>query len=196
MLKFVLDPDLLKPERIVPRARLLSRRAYDKLIEHGMFDDERIELLRGQLVTMSPRGQLHSTVTARIAQRLIRALDETYEVRSHSPFAAAEDSEPESDISVSRRQRRRAYHPNKALLVIEVAERSLEKDRWIKSAIYAENGAPEYWVVDLRTTSVFVHTHPTKGVYQWVIQHGRKDVLRPARLPEIAIGVADVFSAR
>jgi len=196
MLSCVLDPDLLRPERIIPWAQLLSRRAYDKFLEHGTFDDARIELLRGQLVTMTPRGQLHCTITARIAQRLIRALDETYEVRSHSPFAAAEDSEPESDISVSRRQRRRAYHPSKALLVVEVAERSLEKDRWVKSGIYAENGAPEYWVVDLRTTSVFVHTHPTKGVYQWVIQHRTKDVLRPARLPEIAIGVADLFSAR
>jgi Uma2 family endonuclease len=196
MLKFVLDPDLLRPERIIPRARLLSRRSYDKLLAHGMFDDERIELLRGQLVTMTPRGELHSTVTARIAQRLIRTLDETYEVRSHSPFAAADDSEPESDISVSRRQRRRAYHPSKALLLVEVAERSLDKDRWVKSGIYAENGTPEYWVVDLRTMSVFVHTHPTKGVYQWVIQHRQKDVLRPARLPEISIGVSDVFSAR
>jgi Uma2 family endonuclease len=196
MLKCVLDPELLKPERIVPRAGLLSRRAYETFLAHGMFDEGRLELLRGQLVTMSPRGELHATVTAWIAQRLIRALDETYEVRSNSAFAAADDSEPESDISVSRRQRRRAYHPKKALLLIEVAERSLEKDRWIKSAIYAENGAPEYWVVDLRTTSVFVHTHPTKGVYDLVVQLHRKDVLRPAHLPEIELRIADMFAAR
>jgi Uma2 family endonuclease len=142
MLEVVLDPDLLVPERIVSRRRLLSRRAYDQLVSRGVFGDERIELLRGRLVTMSPQGDLHSTVTARIAQRLIRALDATFEVRSHSPFAATDDSEPEPDVSVSLAQRRRAYHPSRALLLIEVAETSLKKDRRIKSAIYAENGVP------------------------------------------------------
>ena len=71
-----------------------------------------------------------------------------------------------------------------------------QKDRWIKSTIYAENGAPEYWVVDLRTTSVFVHTHPTRGVYDLVVRLHRKDVLRPAHLPEIELRIADMFSAR
>jgi len=196
MLEFVLDPDLLEPERIIAGRHRLSRRAYDKLVARGVFDDERIELLRGRLVAMSPQGKLHATVSARLAQHLIRALDTTYEVRSHSPFAATDDSEPEPDVSVSRRQRRRAYHPSRALLLIEVAKSSLRTDRILKAAIYAENRAPEYWVVDLATKSVFIHTDPARGVYRSVVQLRRKDVLRPALLPEIVIRVSEVFSAR
>jgi Uma2 family endonuclease len=195
MLEFVLAPDLVKPERMVPHTRLLSRHAYDKLVARGMLDDERIELLRGRLVTMSPQGKVHSTVTARIAQRLIRALDETYEVRSHSPFAATDDSEPEPDVSVTKR-RDGFYHPTKALLLIEVARSSLQTDRQIKAAIYAENGAPEYWVVDLRTRSVFVHTRPREGVYQSVEQRRRKDVLRPVRLSGVELNVSELFAQR
>jgi Uma2 family endonuclease len=195
MVEPMLDPELLEPERIVPRARPLSRRAYDALVAHGVFDDERIELLRGQLVTMSPQGDLHSTVTARLAQRLIRALDESYEVRSHSPYAASDDSEPEPDISVSRRSRRVRFHPSKALLLIEVSESSLRKDRLVKAEIYAENRAPEYWIVDLATRSVFVHTDPARGAYRSIVRLRRKDVLRPVCLPGVALAVGNLFRA-
>jgi Uma2 family endonuclease len=195
MLDFVLDPVLVKPEQIVARGRLLSRRAYDQLVARGVFDDERIELLRGRLVVMSPQGNRHATIAARLAQHLIRALNETYEVRSHSPFAATDDSEPEPDVSVTKR-RDGFYHPAKALLLIEVANSSLETDRQVKAEIYAENGAPEYWVVDLQTKSVFVHTHPKHGRYQTVVQLRRKAVLRPVRLPGVELGVSDLFARR
>ena len=195
MVELVLDPDLVLPERILPRRRL-SRRAYDQLVERGVFDeDDRIELLRGRLVTMSPQGSRHSTMTARLAQRLIRALDESYEVRSHSPFAATDDSEPEPDISVSRASRRASYHPSKALLLIEVAESSLRKDRLVKSKIYAENRSPEYWIIDLASRSVFVHTAPARGAYRSVVQLRGKHVLRPLRLPGVAWTVSELFRA-
>lgn len=188
----MLDPALLAPEKPRP----LRRREYEQLVDLGAFEDERIELLRGQLVTMSPQGASHATVTARIAQFLIRALDDSFDVRSHSPFAATDDSEPEPDVSVSRKQRRRAYHPSKALLLVEVAESSLRKDRKIKSAIYAENGAPEYWIFDVRSKTVFVYTRPYDGVYTHVGRRSRGDVLRPTQLPGVALSVSKMFSGR
>ncbi|MBA3392456.1 MAG: Uma2 family endonuclease [Deltaproteobacteria bacterium] len=188
----MLDPAVLAPETLRP----LRRREYEQLVELGTFDDERVELLRGQLVTMSPQGASHATVTARIAQHLIRALDDSFDVRSHSPFAATDDSEPEPDVSVSRRQRRHAYHPSKALLLIEVAASSLRKDRDIKAAIYAENGAPEYWIFDIRTKTVHVYTRPRSGRYASTEKRVRGDVLRPTTLPEISIAVSKMFSGR
>lgn len=188
MLDPMLDPVLLAPEKVRP----LLRHEYERLVELGAFEDERVELLRGQLVTMSPQGAPHSTITARIAQRLIRALDRSFEVRSHSPFAATEDSEPEPDVSVSRRPRRRAYHPSKALLLIEVAASSLRIDRKIKSAIYAENGAPEYWIVDVRSKSVHVFTRPRNGEYT-ISKHLRAGALRPTELPGVKLTVAQLF---
>lgn len=188
----MLDPALLAPETLRP----LRRREYEQLVDLGAFEDERVELLRGQLVTMSPQGASHATVTARLAQYLIRMLDDSFDVRSHSPFAATDDSEPEPDVSVSRRQRRRAYHPSKALLLIEVAESSLRKDRRIKSEIYAENGVAEYWIFDLRTKTVFIYTRPQAGVYTVVEKRGRGDVLRPATLPGVTLSVSKVLSGR
>lgn len=188
--------ELVAPDKVIPRARRLSRRTYDELVARGVFDDDRIELLRGRLVTMSPQGGAHATVTARLAQRLTRLLDSTYDVRSHSPYAATDDSEPEPDISVSRYTRRLLDHPSKALLLIEVSESSLRKDRLLKAQLYAENRAPEYWIIALSTKSVFVHTAPARGAYRSIVQLGQRDILRPKLLPGIEISVADVFAAR
>lgn len=191
MVESMLDHDVLAPERIRPLLRL----EYERLVELGVFEDERIELLRGQLVEMSPQGEAHATITAWLHAALVRALDSSYEVRSHSPFAATDDSEPEPDVSVSLRRRRRAYHPSKALLLIEVAESSLRKDRVIKSGIYAENEAPEYWIVDVRARCVHVYTHPRDGKYTVTRRVGRGGVLRPLRV-DIELKVSMLFSGR
>lgn len=193
MLDPMLDPKLLAPEKVRP----LMRREYERLVELGVFEDERIELLRGQLVTMSPQGAPHSTITARLAQHFSRKLDiDEYDVRAHSPFAATDDSEPEPDVSVSRRRKRGVYHPSKALLLVEVAERSLRIDRKIKSEIYAENGAPEYWIVDVGAKIVHVYTDPVDGEYTKIRQVPRSGVLRPTKVPGIRLSVAAIFGAR
>ena len=184
----MLDPAVLAPETVRP----LMRREYERMVELGMFEDERIELLRGQLVTMSPQGAPHSTITARLAQWLSRRLDDRYDVRAHSPYAATEDSEPEPDVSVSRRQRKRAYHPSTALLLVEVAESSLRKDRKIKSEIYADNGAPEYWIVDVRTKTVHVYTRPRDGEYT-VVRSMKTGYLCPSRIRGVRISIRKLF---
>ena len=72
MVESMLDPSLLAPERIRPY-RLLQRKQYDRLVERGVFtEDDRIELLRGQLVEMSPQGEPHSTITARLHELFVR----------------------------------------------------------------------------------------------------------------------------
>jgi Uma2 family endonuclease len=185
----MLDPQLLAPERVRP----LLRREYERLVELGVFEDERIELLRGQLVVMSPQGEWHSTITARIHEMLLRSLDESFDVRSHSPFAAAEDSEPEPDVSVSRKLKRRKYHPRRALLLVEVAEISLRKDRDIKASIYAENGAPEYWIVDVEAKCVHVYSRPRAGIYTQVVQVKKSGFLRPTELPGVKLSVTKLF---
>src|SRR4051812_32574654 len=108
MVDDMLDPALLAPERV----RGLRRVEYDALVEQGAFEDERVELLRGVLVEMSPQGEPHSQLTALLAQRLGKLLDfDRYDVRSHSPYAATDDSEPEPDVSVSLRARNKHGHP-------------------------------------------------------------------------------------
>ena len=192
----MLDSMLERSRSVAGEVRPLRRREYDHLVRLGVFADERIELLRGQLVRMSPQGAPHASITAWLGRKLGRALDESFEVRQHSPFAASDDSEPEPDVSVSRARKRGYYHPSKALLLIEVAESSLRIDRHIKAAIYAENGAPEYWIVDLSARAVWAFTEPAGGAYRSVERLGRRATLRPTRLPQIALSIADLFATR
>ncbi len=189
MLQPMFDVPALAPEGI----RRLSRLEYDRMVDLGMFEDERVELLYGVLVAMSPQGAPHATITAWLQQRLIRALDDTFDVRGHSPFAASDDSEPEPDISVARRSIERS-HPSSALLLIEVSETSMRKDREIKARLYAEAGVPEYWIVDLTGDEIVVevYTDPSPQGYRTIERCGSGRVLRPTRLPGVAIAVADM----
>ena len=72
-----------------------------------------------------------------------------WDVRTHSPYAATDDSEPEPDVQVSRKPKPRGGHPTSAVLIVEVSRSSLRKDRKLTLPIYAENGVPENWIVDL-----------------------------------------------
>jgi Uma2 family endonuclease len=184
------DPDILSPDDI----RKLSRREYDTLVDLGSFEDERVELLRGMLVTMSPQAGPHSAITSWFAQRLTRLLDESYDVRAHSPYAATDDSEPEPDVSVSRRAPGNFKHPDSALLVIEVAESSIRKDRQLKAPIYGESRVPEYWIVDIsgKDLVVHVHTRPTNEGYRQIETLHDGDVLRPTKLAAIEILIAEI----
>lgn len=189
MLDPMFDLAALHPERVRP----LRRREYEALVDRGMFGDERLELLRGVLVEMSPQGQPHSRITAWLAQWFAHALEfARYDVRSHSGFAASVDSMPEPDVSVSRRTEG-GGHPSEALLLVEVAETSLAKDRSIKTEIYAQSGVPEYWIVNVRKRTVEVLTRPSRrSGYGRVVTRAIGDVLRPTRLRGVEIAVADI----
>ncbi len=174
------------------RARPLRRGEYEELVELGAFGDERIELLRGVLVEMTPQGHQHARITAWIAQWFSRALAiARFEVRSHSPYAASDESMPEPDVSVSRRTQREG-HPDAALLLVEVSDTSLVKDRKIKTEIYAEAGVPEYWIINVRSRSVEVRTQPGRAGYARVVTRSDDDVLRPLKLRGLELAVADI----
>lgn len=190
MLESMFDPDLLAPEAI----RKLSRREYDKLVELGIFEDERIELLRGMLVTMSPQGGPHATISSWLMSQLVLALGMEYDIRGHCPYAATDDSEPEPDISVSVRVKNLLQHPTHPLLLLEVADSSIKKDKRVKAEIYAEAGAPEYWIVDISGPEliVLVHTAPTPNGYRHIEVLRDGDVLRPTKLPGVEIPVFEI----
>jgi Uma2 family endonuclease len=187
----MLDLEQLAPERVRP----LHRREYEQLVEAGAFEDERVELLRGVLVAMSPQSDAHAGSTARIANLLTLALGGRVEIRAHSPLAAGEDSMPEPDVAVVPRTAI-GTHPPHAFLVVEVSASSLRKDRKIKAPIYAEAVVPEYWIVDLDGRVVEVCTQPAEGVYRSIVTVGEGGVLRPSAFPEVAIPVAEILPPR
>ena len=189
MLESMLDPELLAPEKI----RGLLRSEYDELVKLGVFEDQRIELLRGQLVEMSPQESPHANAVSWLGHKLSRLLHmRHWEVRVQVPFAASIDSEPEPDITVTRHVRDRDDHPTTASLLIEVADSSIRKDRSIKREIYADAGVPEYWVVDLTTWTIDVFTKPARSGYLLVERFDRNGTIRSKRVPNVVIRVRDI----
>ncbi len=188
MLDPMLDPAQLRPERV----RGLRRDEYEQLVNLGAFDDEHIELLRGSLVEMSPQGEPHARICAWLHEQLNLGLEMgRYEVRGHTSFAATADSVPEPDVAVLPRELRTRL-PRKALLLVEVSETSLSKDRVLKTEIYSEAGVPEYWIVNVRTRTVEVRTRPTPTGYRRVVLHAGTDVLRPLKLRGFTLRVSDI----
>ncbi len=176
----------------VEQIRRFTRKEYDLMVERGIIEeDEKVELLRGQIVPMSPIGSRHTKLMIWLTQRLIRGLDESYEVRPACPFAADDYSEPEPDLAV-RKQDDRRDHPDELLLVIEISDSSLRKDRGLKQAIYAASAVPEYWIFDVQHDLVEVYTRPRGEAYEQLQTLRAGDVLRPTQIPELAIAIDEV----
>ena len=175
------------------RGRPLRRVEYDKLIELGAFENERIELLDGVLVPMSPIAPPHASAVQKLGELLIPVLLGRASVRIQNPFAALEISEPEPDVVVAPRSDYDTAHPADAHLIIEVSESSLKQDRGIKRRIYAECGVPEYWVVNLVEHRIEVHTDPALGAYRSVVLYERGQSIRLQFFPDVEIRVLDVI---
>ncbi len=185
----MLDAREIAPERLRP----LRRNEFDRLVEDGLFADERIELLEGVLVEMTPSGATHADVVGRLTMILAPALVGRAMVRVQSPLAISDESEPEPDLAVVAVADYQRAHPRRALLVVEVAEASLRKDLGVKATVYARAGVEEYWVVDLSTRTFHRHTHPTADGYTQVTTVGAGEILRPRAFPDLAVGVDDVL---
>jgi Uma2 family endonuclease len=184
----MLDAAAIAPEEIRP----LQRVEYDRLVALGWFQDERIELLHGALVAMSPQGSRHALVLSRLVRQLVIALGARAEVRPQCPLAISDDSEPEPDIAVVAPGAYQDAHPTTALLVVEIADASLQKDRGIKARLYAACGIPEYWIVNLVDRVVEVHTQPRAEGYQRVVRCERGARVPLTAYPDVAIELSDL----
>ena len=188
-LSSMLAADQVAPERLRP----LMRTEYDRLVDLGVFEDERIELLRGALVTMSPHNLPHARAVARLNDILVRALGKRALVCCQLPIAVSDDSEPEPDIAVVPRTSYDTEKARWAHLIVEVADSSLRKDRGVKRDLYAEAGIPEYWIVDVQAQLIEVYRGPQDGAYierREVAVDGR---LRLLEFPDVEVAVADLF---
>jgi Uma2 family endonuclease len=130
--------------------------------------EERLELIKGQILTMSPQGPLHAETVELIAEFLRAALAGRALVRNEKPVSLSDTSEPVPDLAVVevRRYSTRHPEPNQIRLIVEVADSSLEYDCKVKSKLYAKAGIQECWVVDIRQRQLHVFTQPATSGYQ------------------------------
>jgi len=170
--------------------RRFSRAEYDRLVELGLFQDEKLELLHGILVPMSPQGVSHTSAVQQLL-RLLRPLEDRAVIRIQMPFVAVDESEPEPDVAVVPIDRYRTHHPSQASLIVEVADSSQQKDRRIKGPLYAACGVPEYWLVLVEKGLVEVYREPAEGRYQRMESIKKGDSIALAEFPDVVIATAD-----
>ncbi len=174
--------------------RPLRRVEYEQLASLGAFQDERVELIEGALLTMSPIGPPHDFAVQRLTRLLVLALEGRAAVRCQSSFAAHEFSEPQPDFTVVPLADYGTEHPSEASLIIEVAESSLAMDRGKKLRLYAACDVPEYWVVNLPERRIEVYTSPSPGAYGQVERYEPGQSICPRAFRDVAIAVSDVLS--
>lgn len=145
------------------------------MIELGLLDDKRVELLRGEIIEMVPEGTDHADVNGDAHEYLILLLGEREarckhraKVRKAAPITLPNGSEPEPDISVFQRREYRSHHPypENIFWLIEYSDSTLKKDLEVNSKIYAEVGIREYWVVNIQANELIVMRDPEDGEYQ------------------------------
>ncbi len=161
-------------------------------------EDDRVELLEGEIIEMAPIGSRHAACVDRLTQVFALALGEEAIVRVQNPLRLSEHSEPQPDLAVLR-PRHDFYataHPSPpdALLVVEVAETSAGADREIKIPLYARSGVAEAWLIDLQAHVVEVHRDPSPQGYRDQHRFQRGQTLSPRAVPTVSIPVEQVLA--
>ena len=164
---------------------------YHSLIEAGILAGKPVELLEGDIVQMSPEGIPHSYTNLSVADYLRELLKQKALISESHPVTL-DNSEPEPDIAIVRLPRsiyaQHHPYPKDIYWLIEISDKTLNKDLNEKSVIYARNDIPEYWVIDLVNNKVVVFTNPTNRQYQSK-QEFTCGVIKTIAFPELEISV-------
>jgi Uma2 family endonuclease len=161
----------------------------------GVFrDDERVELLDGEIVPMNPIGSPHLWCVNRLIEAFAPLIG-TLRLQVQNPVQLYERAEPEPDIAILERRVRQNRLPRAedVLLVIEVADSSITKDRGTKRAMYARARIRDYWIVDLNGDRIEVYRQPGARGYRSTALLGRGDTISPLCAPDLVIDVATVL---
>jgi len=167
------------------KPRLWSRSEYYRLAEMGFFENERVELLRGEVVEMSPQDPLHAGAVENANNTLSSLFGTEFSVRVQLPLSAMKESEPEPDLLLLKSSdassfRKNRTHPNTGQLVVEVARTSLNYDRFEKGSLYAQIGIQEYWIINLEDFVLEVFIEPGAAPDNpFGYSYGRKKTITP-----------------
>ena len=185
-------------EELEPQIHLWSIADYHQMIEAGILDeDDRVELLEGKIVCMSPQRPFHAASVQRSSRLLFKLLSDRAEIRVQLPVILGNDSEPEPDIAVVRfdDDEYSFRHPEASdiYLLIEVADSTIAKDRNQKARIYAKNQVLEYWILDLQKREVYVFRQPEESSYREKLILNSNDSIAIQAFPDAAITLNAMF---
>lgn len=176
--------------------RLFTVADYERMVEAGIFaEDERIELIGGEIVYLSPIGPRHTECVLTLTEFLVLLVGRAFRISVQNAIRLVGDGQPQPDIAVLHRRHYGRSLPTAAdvLLVIEVADTSCDYDRGVKFPIYAAAGIAESWLVDLVSWTIERHTDPSNGRYRQIAIAGRGETLASTVLPDLAIAVDEIL---
>ena len=171
---------------------------YHRMAETAILhEDDRVELLDGQIVQMTPIGLRHAASVTGLTELLAPLASGQATLRIQNPLTLFEDQEPQPDVALVRYRadRYRTGHPRAAdtLLVIEVADTSVESDRQRKIPLYARAGIPEAWLVNLPEDAIEIYREPTAGAYTTLRTARRGETVSPLAFPGLMLRVDDIL---
>lgn len=181
-----------------PATRLFTVDEYYRMAEAGILGEgDRVELLDGRIVEMSPIGSRHAACVGRLTRLMAAVPEERALLRVQSPVRLGKLSEPQPDLCLLKP--RADYYadghpgPDDVLLLVEVADTSLSFDRDKKLPLYNRARIGEVWLFDLREGQVQVYRQPSGEGYLFSRTAGPDDMLTPRALPGLAVSVGAVL---
>lgn len=171
---------------------------YHQMVEAGILNEnDRVELIRGEIVEMTPIGRRHAASVNRLVRLFTQLFGNSIILSPQNPIELGNNSEPQPDIALL--QPRPDFYesghpqPQDIILLVEVADTTVEADRNVKITLYAENGIVEVWLVDINAELVEVYREPTSNGYQNIQQFQRGQSLCIQAFPDIAIAVDKIL---
>ena len=171
---------------------------YHKMIESGILtEDDRVELIRGEIIEMSPIGTKHAACVNRLINLLVQLLGKRVIVAAQNPIRLNDNSQPQPDVALLK-PRDDFYatahpQPQDIFLLIEVADSTIEYDREEKIPLYAEANIIEVWLVDINEQIVEVYQQPTAAGYQHIQKFASGQTLSIPGFPDVKITINEIF---
>ncbi len=189
------------PQEEVLRPRRWTTAEYYRLGELGVFDEERVELLDGEIWILPPQGTPHFSAVEAAAEICLDAFGDEFTVRRHGPITLEDGTEPEPDVVIVPGSRRdyAGHHPvpTEIRLLIEVSDATLRKDRGKKCSSYARAGIADYWIINLVNRQLEVYRDPAPLAsgfgYKTLLTLFDGDSIAPLSAPNSTIAVGDLF---
>jgi Uma2 family endonuclease len=182
----------------VPTRHRFTVDEFHRMATAGIFgEDDRVELIDGEIVDMTPIGSRHQACIDRLTELFVGSLAGKALVRVQGPLRLGEHSEPQPDVTLLRRQPDfyASGHPGPGdvLLVVDVADTSLPYDRGVKMPLYARAGIPEAWLVDLEGERIVVYRAPGEAGYGQVAEVRGAERLSPQAFPDVTVAAEQVL---
>jgi len=177
--------------------RRFSVDEYHRMAATGILhEDDRVELIEGEIVEMTPIGRRHMAAVDYLNRRVTQGCGDRAIVRIQGAVRLSPQSEPQPDLLLLKPRtdfyRNADAGPDDVLLLVEVAETSLDYDRTVKARLYGRAGIAEYWLVDLDGGQIEIHRTPSPDGYRDLQRRPRGEPIAPGSFPDITVTVADI----